>query len=163
MNMSISKLYPEHWPEVEQILAEGIATGMATFETQTPTWKNWDEGHLPHCRFIATGVAGVGGWIALSPVSKRNVYAGVAEVSVYIGEKYRGKGLGTLLFQTLVVEAEKAGIWTLQSSIFRENEATIALHKKVGFREVGFREKIAQHHGTWRDTVLLERRSKRIV
>ncbi len=158
--IKIVKLVPSHWPNVERIYLEGIVTGQATFETLSPGWENWDAGHLQECRLVARIGETIAGWAALSPVSKRLVYRGVAEVSIYIGEAFRGKGVGTTLFKELIAQAEASGLWTLQSSIFRENLATIALHKKMGFREIGYREKVAQLHGIWKDTVLLERRSK---
>lgn len=156
---TIVALIPEHWNAVKDIYVQGIVTGLATFQTDAPSWEEWDKSHLPDLRFIALSGKTIAGWAALSPVSSRCVYAGVAEVSLYIHENFKGKGYGTLLLQQLIAESEQQGIWTLQSGIFRENEASIALHKKSGFREVGFREKIGKLHGQWRDTVLMERRS----
>ncbi len=150
---------PSHWKEVERIYAEGIATGNATFETATAPWESWDEGHLPNPRLVALDEAGVLGWAALSRVSRRPAYAGVAEVSVYVTEQARGRGIGLALLRRLVAESEEAGIWTLQASIFPENVASVALHERVDFRVVGRRERIGRLHGTWRDTLLLERRS----
>ena len=142
------------------IYAEGLATGTATFATEPPTWEAWDGGHLTTCRLVATDAAGtVRGWAALSPVSGRCVYAGVAEVSVYVAAAARGRGVGRALLQALVAESEKTGLWTLQASIFPENTASVRLHEAVGFRLVGRRERIGQRGGVWRDTLLLERRS----
>jgi|SRR5215472_2274653 len=153
---------PKDWLEVRRIYAEGIATQNATFETELPTWAKWDGGHRPDCRFVATE-AGIGrkmlGWAALSPVSTRNVYRGVAEVSVYVAADARGRGVGTALLAALIEESEDVGIWTLQAGVFPENAASISLHKSCGFREVGVRQKIGKLGDRWRDTILLERRS----
>jgi L-amino acid N-acyltransferase YncA len=153
-------MLPLHWDAVKAIYLQGIATGQATFQTEAPSWEYWDKGHLPQLRYIYLLDDIVAGWAALSPVSGRCVYAGVAEVSVYIHEDYRGKGIGKALLQTLIYESEAQGLWMLQSGIFPENLASVALHEKLGFRQVGYREKIGQMGGIWRDTVLLERRSK---
>ena len=158
--MSLLSLTAAHWPAVRVIYAEGLATGTATFATEPPTWEAWDGGHLTTCRLVATDAAGtVRGWAALSPVSGRCVYAGVAEVSVYVAAAARGRGVGRALLQALVAESEKTGLWTLQASIFPENTASARLHEAVGFRLVGRRERIGQRGGVWRDTLLLERRS----
>jgi len=157
---TIRPLLPADWPMVKAIYESGIATGNATFETSAPSWESWDAAHLPIGRFVAEQNTEICGWAALSAVSKRSVYAGVAEVSVYIAETHRGKRIGLLLLEKLIAESEQAGFWTLQAGIFPENEASLHLHKKVGFRIVGYREKIGQMNGVWRDTVLLERRSK---
>lgn len=142
------------------IYAEGMATGTATFATEPPTWPDWDAGHLPACRLVATDETGaVRGWAALSPVSGRCVYAGVAEVSVYVAAAARGRGVGLALLQALVTESEQNTLWTLQAGIFPENAASLRLHEAVGFRQVGRRERIGQLHGRWLDTLLLERRS----
>jgi len=151
-----------HWPEVRAIYVEGIATGQATFATEPPSWDAWDAGHLPTCRLIAVADATTGtglGWAALSPVSERYVYAGVAEVSVYVAAAARGRGVGRALLLALVAASEQLGLWTLQASIFSENTASLRLHKSAGFRQVGRRERIGQLRGVWRDTLLLERRS----
>lgn len=163
MAVEVTEMLEGDWPEVERIYLEGIATGQATFETESPGWQRWDAGHLKVGRLVARNGSAMAGWAALSPVSARTVYRGVAEVSIYVASAFRQQGIGLLLFQTLIGEAELAGLWTLQSSVFRENHATIALHRKMGFREIGFREKVARHNGEWRDTVLLERRSKSIL
>jgi phosphinothricin acetyltransferase len=160
MQLEIVKLGPAHWQQVRQIYLEGLKTRQATFETEAPSWKKWDQGHLPFARLAAQSAGIVKGWAALSAVSARVVYAGVAEVSVYVGESWRGQGVGRALLAQLIEESEKNGIWTLQAGIFPENESSIALHKSCGFREVGRRERIAQLHDLWRDTILLERRSK---
>lgn len=159
--MLISPLKAGDWPAVRAIYEEGIATGNATFETSAPEWEKWDAGHLPHCRLAARKGPEVLGWAALSPVSSRCVYAGVAEVSVYVAERARGKRVGTALLEALVEESERSGIWTLQAGIFPENAASIALHKSAGFRIVGVRERLGCMAGRWRDVVLMERRSSK--
>ncbi|MDO7854751.1 GNAT family N-acetyltransferase [Hymenobacter convexus] len=158
--MPILPLTADHWPAVRAIYTEGLATGHATFATEAPTWEAWDAGHLATCRLVATAEAGtVLGWVALSPVSGRCVYAGVAEVSIYIAAAARGQGVGRALLQALVASSEQSGLWTLQAGIFPENAASLRLHAAAGFRQVGRRERIGQLHGQWRDTLLLERRS----
>ncbi len=159
MNVTIEPMQPAHWPAVREIYREGIDTGQATFETAVPTWETWNAAHRPDCRLIALIDNQILGWAALSPVSKRQVYSGVAEVSIYIAASARGQGIGKTLMGALVNCSEEMGIWTLQSSVFPENEASVALHQAFGFRILGRRERIAQMHGIWRDTVLLERRS----
>lgn len=163
MKLQIITLEPGHWSAVREIYVEGLRTGQATFETAAPSWEQWDAGHLPFARFLAVSdeIPGgvVKGWAALSAVSTRIVYAGVAEVSVYVGERWRAQGVGRALLERLIVESERNGIWALQASIFPENKGSIALHKNCGFREVGRRERIGKLSGVWRDTVLLERRS----
>jgi phosphinothricin acetyltransferase len=159
-NVETTGLLPEHWDAVREIYLQGIATKSATFQTEAPTWEEWDRGHLPNLRYVLLQVGQVAGWAALSPVSGRSVYAGVTEVSLYVHEDFRAKGIGKLLLQRLSEESEQAGIWTLQSGIFPENAASIALHEKLGFRKVGYREKIGKLDGVWRDTILMERRSK---
>ncbi len=160
---SLAPMLPSHWPEVERIYAEGIATGNATFETSTPSWEAWDAAHLPVARLVALLDGQVVGWAALSGVSRRPAYAGVAEHSVYVAGAFHGRGIGRALVQRLVTDSEAAGIWTLQTSIFPENVASVALHERAGFRVVGRRERIGRLHGVWRDTVLLERRSPVVV
>ncbi len=152
-------MQPEDWPAVEEIYRQGIATGNATFETETPGWEKWNAGHHPHSRLVARDQRQVLGWAALSPVSIRLVYAGVSEVSIYVADTARGKGVGKALLTTLIEHSELNGIWTLQAGIFPENAASISLHRSCGFREVGRREKIGHLKGVWRDVVLLERRS----
>ena len=158
--VQIRTLIFDDWERVRSIYLEGIATGQATFETRATSWAEWDSAHLPAPRLVATSEKRVVGWAAVSPVSSRAVYAGVAEVSVYVGNDSRGKGVGRGLLESLVVESERNAIWTLQASIFPENVGSIALHKSCGFREVGRRERIGKMNGVWRDTILLERRSK---
>lgn len=148
------------WEGVRAVYMDGLATGNATFETEPPTWEHWDAGHLPFARLVARGGHQIKGWAALSPVSSRRVYAGVAEVSVYVGQQFRGAGLGMALLEALITESERNGVWTLQASIFAENAASISLHARCGFRVVGRRERIARREGRWRDTMLLERRSR---
>jgi len=156
----IDSMQPRDWELVREIYVEGIATEQATFETEAPEWERWDDGHLPQCRLVARNGASIFGWAALSPVSKRMVYAGVAEVSVYVAASARGRGVGGALMRALIAASEQRGVWTLQASVFPENRASIALHLNHGFRELGRRERVAQLHGVWRDTVLLERRSR---
>ena len=158
----IQPLTAEHWPRVRRIYLEGIATGQATFQQDAPEWEAWDKSHLPHSRIVALKDGDVVGWAALSPVSARPVYRGVAEVSVYVGERFRGNGLGFQLLQELVLQSEQSGSWTLQASIFPENRASVRIHEKCGFRLLGRREKIGQLNGVWRDTVILECRSKTV-
>ncbi len=155
----IGPMTPEHWETVRKIYQEGIATGNATFETSVPDWKQWDERHLPSCRLVARSDTKVLGWAALSPVSSRCVYGGLAEVSIYVAEEARGQGIGRRLLAALVEASEQNGIWTLQAGIFPENAASIQLHQQAGFRTVGRRERIGRMDGRWRDTVLMERRS----
>jgi len=161
-NMQLTVLLPEHWPAVKAIYEDGLATGQASFQTSAPTWEEWDKAHLTHSRLIAIDSETIAGWAALTPVSGRCVYAGVAEVSVYIAARYRGQGVGKMLLSNLIEESEAGGIWTLQAGIFPENTASIRLHDALGFRQVGRRERIGQHYGVWRDTVLLERRSAKV-
>ena len=152
----------QHWEAVRAIFAQGIAGGNATFETAVPVWQEWDSRHLSSCRLVATREGEVMGWAALSPVSVRQVYRGVAEVSVYVAEHARGQQIGSTLLQALIAESERNGIWTLQAGILSENTASIHMHEKLGFRIVGTRERIGCLHGRWRDTVLMERRSKMV-
>lgn len=150
------------WPRVREIHAEGIATGDATFQTAPPAWGEWDAAHLPEPRLVAEWNGAIAGWAALSPVSKRAVYAGVAEVSVYVAAAARGSGVGRALLEDLVRASEAAGIWTLQAGIFPENAASVALHERCGFRAVGRRDRIGAMHGRWRDVLLMERRSRTV-
>lgn len=159
MDFVIEPMTAEDWEQVRTIYEEGIRSGHATFETSTPGWEQWDQAHLPFCRLVARSHDAVVGWAALMPISARRAYAGVAEASLYVSEKARGKGIGTALQQELIRESEGHGIWTLQGVVFPENTASLALLKKTGFREVGRRERISQLGGRWRDTILLERRS----
>jgi len=172
MQYPILPMPPDLWPAVREIYREGIATGNATFETDLPDWEKWDKDHRKECRLVALEPfekdsefviplerLTVIGWAALSPVSARLVYRGVAEVSVYVAAAARGRGVGHALLQALVQESEANGIWTLQPGIFPENESSIALHRSCGFRKVGVRHRIGQLGATWRDVLLLERRS----
>jgi L-amino acid N-acyltransferase YncA len=173
MDSTIIPMLPNHWPAVQEIYREGISTGNATFETEAPDWEKWDSGHRKDCRLVAVELFGeekllvsvrhdgltVVGWAALSPVSVRRVYRGVAEVSVYVSAGARGRGVGKALLQALMQESEVNGIWTLQAGIFPENKASIAIHKSCGFRKVGVRHRIGKLGDTWRDVLLLERRS----
>ena len=158
-DVAISPMTEQHWSAVRDIYAEGIRTGNATFERSAPEWEKWNAGHLPTCRLVALAGNEVVGWAALSPVSGRCVYAGVAEVSVYVAERARSQKLGSRLLAGLVKASEEEGIWTLQAGIFPENTGSIAIHKSCGFRIVGMREKLGSMHGRWRDVVLMERRS----
>jgi len=155
-------MQPSDWPAVQAIYLEGIAAGNATFETESPGWETWTSRHHLHSRLVARGEGRILGWAALSPVSARQVYAGVAEVSVYVAGAARGRGIGKALMAALVEASEANAIWTLQASIFPEKIASIRLHEAYGFRQIGRRERIAQLAGRWRDTVILERRSRRV-
>jgi L-amino acid N-acyltransferase YncA len=157
--MTIQPLTIAHYPAVKRIYEQGIATGQATFQTTGTEWEEWDQSHLPHSRIVAIENDEVIGWAALTPVSGRCVYAGVAEISVYIDERYRGRGIGKILLQHLISESESHNIWTLQAGVFPENISSLKIHESLGFRKVGYREKIGQLKGVWRDTVLLEKRS----
>ena len=165
--MSVVPLTAEHWPEVERIYAAGIATGHATFEAAPPTWEQFDAGRLPGQRLVALEEGRVVGWAAACGVSDRCVYAGVVEHSVYVDPAAGGRGVGRLLLDALVASTEAAGIWTIQSGVFPENVASLALHRAAGFREVGIRERVGRMTygpmaGQWRDVVFLERRSDRV-
>lgn len=159
MSFRIETMTSSDWGAVRAIYEEGIATGNATLETSVPDWEKWDSAHVKGCRFVAKQDLMVTGWAALTPVSGRCVYAGVAEVSVYIGEKFRGQGIGKLLLNELVKCSEANGIWTVQAGILKENYASIELHKRSGFKLLGVREKLGKLNGAWRDIVLMERRS----
>jgi L-amino acid N-acyltransferase YncA len=159
MNYIIEQMTSADWEQVRSIYLEGIRSGHSTFETDAPSWETWNEGHLPTPRIVARSGEKILGWAALSPVSRRHVYRGVAELTVYVAEVARGKGIGRALLEALIAESERHGIWTLQASIFPENTASVALHRHCGFREVGRRERIAMLAGVWRDTLLFERRS----
>lgn len=158
--MSIEPLDRDHWPEVARIYAEGIATGDATFETEVPSWERWDAAHLAEHRFVAVDHGTVVGFTAVSAVSDRCVYGGVVENTVYVAEGARGRGVGRLLLERLISSTESAGIWTIQSGVFPENGASLALHERVGFRVVGRRTRLGKLHGVWRDVLLVERRSE---
>jgi L-amino acid N-acyltransferase YncA len=160
--MQIISMLPLHWEVVSKIYAEGLSTGNATFQTTVPTWEEWDKAHVANSRLVAVENNEVLGWAALTPVSGRCVYAGVAEVSVYVADAARGKGVGKKLLQALIEESEKNNFWTLQAGIFPENEGSVKIHLNNGFRIIGSREKIGAMNGIWRDTLLLERRSDKV-
>ena len=161
--MEIRNLLSSDWDSVKSIYEEGIATGNATFQTSAPSWEEWESSHLGTCRIVAKENGNVVGWAALRPVSSRCVYAGVAEVSVYVDPEQSGKGIGLALLEELVTLSEAEGIWTLQAGIFPENIRSLLIHEKAGFRRLGVREKIGKQNGVWRDTVLLERRSNTVI
>ncbi|MEN8790223.1 MAG: N-acetyltransferase family protein [Flavobacteriaceae bacterium] len=160
--VTIRPMIPSDWPAVSEIYGQGIETGFATFETEIPSYDTWNQNHLPSCRLVAERGEILAGWAALSPVSGRCVYGGVGEISVYVGKEHRGFGIGKLLLKHLILESEKQGLWTLQAGIFPENKASIKLHEIVGFRKIGFREKVGKLHGVWKDNLLFERRSKKV-
>jgi len=161
--MKIINLNATHYNAIREIYEQGIATGNATFQTEAPSWEEWDKSHLSTCRLVVLDEnETVMGWAALTPVSGRCVYAGVAEVSVYIHPRYQRKGVGKKLMEELIRQSEENNLWTLQAGIFPENEASLKLHEQLGFRKIGYREKIGKMKNIWRDTVLLERRSKNV-
>jgi L-amino acid N-acyltransferase YncA len=172
-SIQIREFVPGDFPKIADIYLQGIATGQATFQTQGKDWPEWDASYLQDCRLVATrgdklqgdtlGSDKLLGWAALSSVSSRAVYSGVAEVSIYLDAGARGQGIGHRLLEALIQASEEAGLWTLQAGIFPENSASVALHHKNGFRTVGLREKLGQLHGVWRDVVLLERRSRKLA
>jgi L-amino acid N-acyltransferase YncA len=162
-SVELRPLTPADWPSVAEIYWEGIRNGLATFEAEVPSWEAWDASHLPHHRLVADLLGEVVGWSALAPVSSRPCYRGVAEDSVYVARPARGLGIGRALLAALIAGAEGAGIWTIQTSIFPENRASLALHQRCGFRVVGTRERIGKRDGVWRDTVFLERRSEEVT
>jgi phosphinothricin acetyltransferase len=156
--IKLRPMLPEDWPDVRRIYLEGIASGNSTFQTEAPSWEQWDASHLQTCRLLAVRNESVIGWAVLAAISTRPVYRGVAEVSVYVSGSAHGQGVGSTLMQELVAASERHGFWTLQAGIFPENVASLALHASVGFRQVGRREKMGQLQGGWRDVVLVERR-----
>ena len=160
MDYKIALMEDNDWEQVRSIYLEGIATNNATFETVAPSLEEWKSRHIPECSIVARMDKTIWGWAALSPVSHRRVYQGVGEVSIYVGENYRGFGLGSVLLSNLIEISEKSGFWTLQAAIFPENHASITIHKKQGFREIGIRERLGKLNGVWRDIILLERRSE---
>jgi L-amino acid N-acyltransferase YncA len=159
MEIIFDCMKPDDWEQVRQIYLEGLATGQATFEVEAPSWEGWDRCHHKHSRLVARQDGRVIAWAALAPVSGRQCYAGVAEVSLYVAADQRGRGVGKRLLQTVIDSSEQHGIWTLCGATFPENTASIRLQLACGFRIVGRRERVAQHHGFWRDTILTERRS----
>ncbi|MFD1314883.1 GNAT family N-acetyltransferase [Namhaeicola litoreus] len=161
--MKIVEINSSNYPIVAQIYQEGIETGMATFEEIVPDWHVWSNNHLPYGNIALEVQNELVAWASLAPTSKRSAYRGVAEVSVYVSKMHQNKGYGKGLLHELIAISEKNGIWTLQAGIMRENEVSIKLHKKCGFREIGYREKIAKLKGVWRDNILLERRSPILI
>lgn len=160
--MEIRPITKDNFSEVVEIYKQGLATNIATFQNDLPQWEDWNKGHLDFCRISIYENNKMLGWTALTPVSSRCVYAGVAEVSVYIAQNERGKGIGKILLNELITQSEANGIWMLQSGIFSENQSSIKLHEKCGFRMVGYREKIGKKNGIWKDNILMEYRSKNI-
>ncbi|HKP84564.1 MAG TPA: GNAT family N-acetyltransferase [Blastocatellia bacterium] len=158
----IERMQSTDWQQVRSIYVEGIATGDATFETDAPDWQTFNKSHFPFGRLVARQGDSVLGWAALSPVSNRCVYGGVAEISVYVASAARGKGAGRALVMKVIEDSERNGIWTLQAGIMAENAPSIALHRRCGFREVGRRERIGRLKGVWRDVIVLERRSQTV-
>ena len=160
MDRIVRNMEQADWEQVALIYLEGINTGKSTFQGEVPPWEIWDAGHIKTCRLLACEGSEVLGWAALTPFSSRAVYSGVADLSIYIGEKHRGQGVGRLLLAAIIEESEKLGFWTLQSKIIGENTASIELHKKCGFRVIGYKEKLGRMpNGIWHDIVLMERRS----
>jgi len=157
---TIRQFKPDDFLQVQAIYKQGIETQNATFQQHEKTWEEWESSMLPTCRLVAVDQNQIAGWAGLSATSSREVYAGVCEVSIYINSQFQGQGVGSLLMSVLIDESEQQGIWTLQAGIFPENKASIALHKKHGFRIIGHRERVGQMHGIWRDSILMERRSK---
>ncbi|QIY83023.1 N-acetyltransferase [Chryseobacterium sp. NEB161] len=162
VTMEIRPITKDNFSEAVEIYKQGLATNIATFQNDLPQWEDWNKGHLDFCRISIYENNKMLGWTALTPVSSRCVYAGVAEVSVYIAQKERGKGIGKILLNELITQSEANGIWMLQSGIFSENQSSIKLHEKCGFRMVGYREKIGKKNGIWKDNILMEYRSKNI-
>jgi phosphinothricin acetyltransferase len=161
MDYKVDEMKQSDWEQVVEIYMAGIRTGKATFQTEAPSFKDWDKDHIKACRLVARLGDTLLGWVALSPTSSRCVYAGVAEVSIYIDERYRGNGIGKALLKEVIKKSEENGIWTLQSGIIRENTASTSLHRNCGFREIGIREKVGKMStGIWHDVVLMERRSE---
>ncbi len=161
--LELRDLRPDDWPEVTAIYEAGIATGDATFESAAPSWEEWDAAHFAEHRIVAVEGGGVVGWAALAPISDRCCYSGVAEDSIYVAPHAHGRGVGRALLERLIADAERAGIWTIQTGIFPENEASVGLHLACGFRVVGVRERLGQLDGRWRDVLFLERRSKEVT
>jgi L-amino acid N-acyltransferase YncA len=154
----VRPLHPDDYPSVAAVFAEGVATGQATFETQVPSWETWDAAHLRDHRFVAELDGDVVGWVAVVPYSRRAVYRGVGEESVYVAERARGRGVGRALLEAVIASARDGGLWTLQAGVFPDNTASLELHRRLGFREVGVRERIGRLDGVWRDVVVLELR-----
>jgi phosphinothricin acetyltransferase len=162
MDVEFRTMNYSDWPLVAEVYRQGIETKNSTFESEVPSWELWDGSHLKLCRIVAVSAGTLTGWCALNGISSRKVYSGVAEISIYISDKFKKQGIGTMLLEKLITESEKEGFWTLQAVMFPENVASLKLHKKMGFRIVGYREHIAKMDGKWRDVILLERRSKNV-
>lgn len=160
--MNIRSLNPGDWSEVSSIYQKGINTGNATFEKLVPDWESWDKDHMRECRLVAEQNNIIVGWAALSKVSGRCIYSGVAEVSVYVKPEYQGKGIGRSLLEELIAQSEENGIWTLQAGIFPENKSSIRIHEHCGFKKIGVREKLGKMDGKWRDVLFMERRSQSV-
>ncbi|MFV5703320.1 GNAT family N-acetyltransferase [Flavobacterium sp. XS2P12] len=160
--VELRQMNPQDWENVARIYFEGIQTGNATFQLDKPTYEEWNVGHLKNCRIVAISNNQIVGWAALTPVSDRCVYAGVAEVSIYVSDKHRGQKIGAILLAKLILKSEEENIWTLQAGIFPENIPSIKLHEQLGFRKVGYRDKIGKMNGIWRDSLLFERRSESV-
>jgi L-amino acid N-acyltransferase YncA len=160
--MTLDSLFIVHWPEVKSIYEQGIASGHATFQTSAPDWEDWDKAHIAVPRLVMTEDDRVLAWAALSPVSSRPVYSGVAEVSIYVATGNQGKGIGKYLLEQLIVQSEQNNFWTLQAAIFPENKPSLKIHEQLGFRVIGERERIGKMNGIWRSTILMERRSKTV-
>ncbi|MDD7793529.1 GNAT family N-acetyltransferase [Clostridium sp. 'White wine YQ'] len=160
MEIKIRSMVEQDWRCVATIYQQGMDTNISTFQTECPSYEEWDKGHVKSCRLVAVDGEQVIGWAALSAVSSRCVYAGVGELSIYVDNNYKGKGVGSKLLSSLIAESENHEFWTIQSGIMEENEASLNLHKKCGFREIGYREKVGKdRHGKWRNTILMEKRS----
>ncbi len=156
------KMIETDWPNVKSIYIEGIASGNATFDEELPSWDVWNRSYLTACRIVVKEAGRIVGWAALQPISSKKALAGVAELSIYLGASSRGKGIGSRLMAYVIAESEANGFWTLQSGVFLENIASIHLHHKAGFRNVGVRQRIGKLNGVWRDIILLERRSNTV-
>lgn len=162
LKLTIRQITPDDWPIVAEIYKQGIETGDATFQQEIPSWMDWNNTHLKNCRIVALVNGEIAGWAALTAVSSRCVYAGVAEVSLYIANNYRGQKVGTSLLEQLIIESEKENLWTLQAGIFPENIPSLIIHERAGFRKIGYRARIGKMNNIWRDTILMERRSNNI-
>jgi L-amino acid N-acyltransferase YncA len=160
LDIIIDAMHEDDWEQIQRIYLEGLATGQASFETTAPTWESWDMAHHKHSRLIVRQSDKVIAWAALAPTSRRSCYAGVAEMSLYVSTDYHGRGIGKLLLGKLIESSERHGIWSLYGSTFPENQRSLRVQFANGFREVGRRERIAQHNGVWRDTIITERRSR---
>lgn len=158
VDLTIRPMLTSDWPEVAEIYLQGINTGNATFQTEIPSWANWDQSHSQHARLVAQRNGKLLGWVALAPISARAVYRGVAEVSIYVAQQARQLGVGHHLLAEIIKLSEANGYWTLQAGILAENQASLSLHRNLGFREVGYRERLGQLNGVWRNVILLERR-----